>query len=164
MKRRFLGRYNDLVARHAVYETDGALEIDEQDNFEIVRKRVFFEDVLLVTMHERTGVLAIFFSLGFAAFFGLIASIAGDGAGWVFAALALSLLIYGFVRMARKETIITVFGRRSKARIRFSLRKARAHQLYGELCAHVRRVQTQLQTQEEPPSDDVDQNDSIREG
>jgi len=163
-KRRFLGRYNDLVTRHAIYETDDALEIDEQDNFEIVRKRVFFEDVLLVTMHERTGIVAIFFSLGFAAFLGLIAVVVSGGAGWVFAAMGLLPLVYGIVRIARKETIITVFGRRSKARIRFSLRKTRAHQLYGELCAHVRRVQTQRQAQEEPSSDDVDQNDSIREG
>jgi hypothetical protein len=164
MKRRFLGRYNNLVSRHAIYETDDALEIDEQDNFEIVRKRVFFEDVLLVTMHERTGILAIFVSVGFAALFGLIAAIASGGTSWTFAALALPLLTNGVLRIVRKETVITVFGRRSRARIRFPLRKARAHQLYGELCAHVRRVQTQLQTQEEPQTHDVDQNDSVREG
>lgn len=164
MKRRFLGRFNDLVSRHAIYETDDALEIDEQDSFEIVRKRVFFEDVLLVTMHERTAILPIFFSLGFAVFLGLIAAIAKGDAGKVFATFAVPMLIYGVLRIARKETIVTVFGRRSKARIRFSLRKARAHRVYGELCAHVRRVQTQLQAQEEPQSNDLDQNGSIREG
>ena len=169
MKRRFLGRSNNFVSRQAIYETDDALEIDEQDNFEIVRKRVFFEDVLLVTMHERTSIVVIFLSFAVAAVVGLIAAIvsgiasASDSA-WPFAAAALLQAGYGVLRIVRKETIITVFGRRSRARIRFPLRTARAHQLYDELCAHVRRVQTQLQTQEEPQTHDVDQNDSVREG
>ena len=162
MKRRFLGRYNDLITRHAVYETENALEIDEQDNFEIVRKRVFYEDVLLVTMHEQLGIIAIFFVLGFAAFLFLVAAIAGGAAGWEISIVAIPLLVYGLIRIGRKDTIITVFGRRSKARIRFTIRKERAHRIYGEICAHVRRAQTELQ--QEAPAHDLDQDSTVREG
>jgi hypothetical protein len=162
VKRRFLGRYNDVITRHAVYATDTALEIDVQDNFEIVRKRVFYEDVLLVTMHERVGIIAIFFALGFAALLFLIAEIAGGAAGWELSLVAVPLLVYGLIRIRRKDTIITVFGRRSKARIRFTIRKERAHRIYGEICAHVRRAQTELQ--QETPTHDLDHDSTVREG
>jgi len=160
-KRRFLGRYNNLITRHAVYATDNAIEIDEQDNFEIVRKRVFFDDVLLVTQHDRTGILGIFFSLGFAGFLILIGMIAGSSAGWMFGTLGIPFLIYGLIRIQVKESIITVFGQRSKARIRFTLRRNRAERLYDEICERVRKAQSQP---EEAAAHDVDQDGSVREG
>ena len=144
MNRRFLGRYNDVVTRHAVYATDIAIEIDERDNFAIVRKRVFFEDVQLVTMHDRVGIAAVFFSLGFAGFLGLVGLIAGGVAGGVTILFSLPFLAYGIIRIRIKESIITIFGRRSRARIRFTLRRARAQRLYDELCAQVRRVQSEM--------------------
>jgi hypothetical protein len=164
-KRRFLGRYNDVITRQAVYATDSALEIDEQDNFQIVRKRVFFEDVLLVTMHERMAILAVLFTLGFGAFLIIIAAIAGGGGGWILGGLGALFAGYGLMRISIKDSVITVFGRRSRARIRFSLRKGQAQRLYDEICANVRRAQSQLeQQQQEEPAHDVDQDDSVREG
>ena len=152
MKRRFLGRYNDIVTRHSVYATDSAIEVDEQDSFAIVRKRVFFEDVLLITSHERSGILAIFFSLGFAFFLILIGAIAGGTAGGITAAFSLPFLLYGILRIQVKETLITIYGRRSRARIRFTLRRARAQRMYEELCEQVRRVQSAINppVEEEP--------------
>jgi hypothetical protein len=165
-RRRFLGRYNDVITRQAVYATDSALEIDEQDNFQIVRKRVFFEDVLLVTMHERMAILAIFLSLGFGAFLILIGVIAGGAAGWMLGGLGALFVGYGLLRVSLKDSVITVFGRRSRARIRFALRKDRAQRLYDEICANVTRAQSQLeqQQQQEEPAHDLDQDDSVREG
>ena len=86
----------------------------------------------------------------------LIGFIAGGNAGWVFGAFAVPFLIYGLIRIRVKESIITVFGRRSKARIRFTLRRARAQRLYEEICERVRAAQ-------EVPHD-VDQDSSVREG
>jgi hypothetical protein len=162
MKRRFLGRYNNLITRHAIYATDNAIEIDEQDNFEIVRKRVFFDDVLLVTQHDRTGILGIFVSLSFAGFLILIGTIAGGRAGWIFGSLGIPVAIYGLIRIRVKESIITVFGQRSKARIRFMLRRARAQRLYDEICERVRHAQSQ--PQEEATAHDLDQDSTVREG
>lgn len=141
VSRRFLGRYNNLVTRHAVYASDSAIEIDEQDNFEIVRKRVFFDDVLLVTRHDRINLLAVISSLGFGAFLMLFAMIVGSAGGWTFGVFAAIFLINGLVRIQVKESIITVFGRRSKARIRFQFRRGRAKRLYEEICALVRAAQ-----------------------
>lgn len=155
-KRRFLGRYNTAITRHSVYASDAAIEVDQHENFKIVRKRVFFEDVLLVTQHDRVGILAVMFSLGFAAFLMLIGGIASGNSGLVFGTAAVVFLIYGFARIKVKESIITVFGRRSKARIRFSMRRARAQRLYEEICELVRTAQ-------EVPSD-LDQDSSVREG
>jgi hypothetical protein len=155
-KRRFLGRYNTPITRHAVYATGAAIEVDQQENFKIIRKRVFFEDVLLVTQHDRVGILAVMFSLGFAAFLMLIGGIAGGNSGLAFGTAALVFLVYGFARIKVKESIITVFGRRSKARIRFTMRRARARRLYEEICEMVRAAQ-------EVPSD-LDQDSSVREG
>ena len=158
MKRRFLGRYNDLVTRAAIYETGSALEVDQQENFEIARKRVFFHDVLLVTMHERTPLLAIVASLLFAALLFVIGAVTGRSAGAVVAMFGVPPAAYGIARITRPDTVITVFGRRSKARIRFALRRRRAHKLYDELCARIRQAQTEVTTH------DLDQNDSVREG
>jgi len=155
-KRRFLGRYNTAITRHSVYASDAAIEVDQQENFKIIRKRVFFEDVLLVTQHDRVGILAVMFSLGFAAFLMLIGAIAGGRWGWAFGTFAVLFLIYGLLRIRIKESIITIFGRRSKARIRFSMRRARAQRLYEEICDLVRTAQ-------EVPSD-LDQDSSVREG
>ena len=151
MNRRFLGRYNDVVTRHAVYATDSAIEVDERDNFAIVRKRVFFEDVQLVTLHDRVGIAAVFFSLGFAGFLGLVGLIAGGVGGGVTVLFGLPFLAYGIIRIRIKESIITIFGRRSRARIRFTLRRARAERLYDDLCAQVRRVQSEMN----PPAEEA---------
>ncbi len=155
-KRRFLGRYNTAIMRHAIYASDAAIEVDQQENFKIIRKRVFFEDVLLVTQHDRVGILAVMFSLGFAAFLMLIGAIAGGPSGFAFGSFAVLFLIYGLLRIRIKESIITIFGRRSKARIRFTMRRARAQRLYEEICELVRRAQ-------EVPND-VDHDSSVREG
>ena len=155
-KRRFLGRYNTAITRHAVYASDAAIEVDQQENFKIIRKRVFYEDVLLVTQHDRVGILAVMFSLGFAGFLALIGAIAGGGSGLAFGSFAVVFLIYGLLRIRIKESIITVFGRRSKARIRFTMRRARAQRLYEEICELVRTVQ-------EVPND-LDHDSSVREG
>ena len=47
--------------------------------------------------------------------------------------------------------VVTVFGRRSKAVLRFgSFRKQRAREVYGHVCAAVRRGQSAIVTQEAP--------------
>jgi len=159
VKRRFIGRYNDVVTRHAIYATGDAIEVDERDNFAIVRKRVFFEDVLLITSHERVGIGPIFFSLGFAFFLLLVGLIAGGVAGWTTALFSTPFFVYGILRIQVKETIVTVFGRRSRARIRFAMRRRHAQQLYDELCEQVRRAQSAMN----PPADEERSSEERRE-
>src|ERR1051326_480522 len=51
-KRVLIGRNNDFATRQIVYRTPVGIEVDELDHFEVVRKRVFYDDVLLVTYHR----------------------------------------------------------------------------------------------------------------
>ncbi|MFP5288317.1 MAG: hypothetical protein ACLGI9_21455, partial [Thermoanaerobaculia bacterium] len=56
--RRYLGRAHSLTERVRTYWTDEALEVDRVDNFVIRRRRVFFDEILLVTLHPTRGVLS----------------------------------------------------------------------------------------------------------
>jgi hypothetical protein len=69
------------------------------------------------------------------------------GAAITFALLALPFLIALIVRLVLKLDFVTVFGRRSKAVMRFAIKKRRAREVYGHICARAREVQRSM----EPP-------------
>ncbi len=143
VKRRYLGRFGDLASRTSIYERGNAIEVDEQDAFHIRRRRVFYEDVQLVTMHDSVGLAGIFFGFGIATIFLLLAFAMGRDAGWIMAVAAAPFLAYGIARLTMRDAIITVFGRRSKARIRFTLSPKKARRIYDELCEKVRAAQSE---------------------
>lgn len=55
MARVLLGGVRDSGGSAAVYKTANAFEIDELEGTSGVRRRVFFEDVYLVTYHREIG-------------------------------------------------------------------------------------------------------------
>lgn len=143
-----IGKATSLVTRDLVYLTDEGFEIESHEGYEIVERRVLFDDVQLVTYHRRfgalylavTGVLALLF-LGTA-----LAVAASSTDGWV-AAIVVAMfgvpaLIAFLLRLAFRIDVITIFGRRSKARIHFRLRKRKAREVYGRICAAVRHAQS----------------------
>lgn len=143
-RRRKLGYFSDFASRYRVYETDSAIEVDELDNFEVTRKRVFFEDVLLVTIHQRVGVTGLVISsiLGFMAI--AVAAAIGGKTGMWYAAVSAPLFLYALLRLLMKERIVTIFGRRSKAKMRFIFRKGKARAIFDHICASVRAAQERL--------------------
>src|SRR5712692_1290442 len=54
--RKKLGRSTQAFAREAVYEMADGLETESSEHYEVIRKRVLFEDVLLVTYHREIGI------------------------------------------------------------------------------------------------------------
>src|SRR5262245_54114319 len=58
-KRALLGRQALWFDRSYVYLTDAAFEIDDVDGYEISRRRIFFDDVLMVSLHgeRRIGMI-----------------------------------------------------------------------------------------------------------
>lgn len=142
-----IARWSTAVTRETVYQTANGIEVDSSEQFELVRRRVFFDDVRLVTYHRirgtafllTTGILALFF-VGMA-----VIMTAVSDATWavalIFLAFALPFLIAFTLRLIVGVDVITVFGRRSKAVLRFSFRKERARQVYGTICAAVRNAQ-----------------------
>ncbi|MCU1231416.1 MAG: hypothetical protein JWO97_4300 [Acidobacteria bacterium] len=144
-KRKRIGRWNDIATRQAVYQTDAGLEVDELDHFEINRKRVFYDDILLVTMHRYIGVWFVVTMLVFGIGFLVIGALTRDTtAVIVFSIIAAPFLIMALVRVIARIDVITVFGKRSRARMRFMFRKTYARRIYAEISAKAREAQRRL--------------------
>jgi hypothetical protein len=146
VKRKLLGRNVGVMLREAVYETADAIECESREGYEVTRKRVLFEEVLLVTIHREVGlpyvitmaVTTVIFA-GIALLFQLWART--PAVAIPFAILALPFFIGCVVRLVLKLDYVSVFGRRSKAAMRFSLRKRRAREVYGRICSRALEVQ-----------------------
>ena len=156
MARTYLGGEPNLGGYRRVFEIDGALEVDENNFTQIERTRVYFDDVLGITIHQQVGLLYLIVTGVLAVFLGAIAVIiAVDGppeGALVMALFALPFAVAFFLRVLLKVDIITVYGKRTKAVIRFGFRKARARMLYTDLTAKIRARQGKaLAEQPAPP-------------
>jgi hypothetical protein len=145
-KRTRIGRSSGIATRQIIYRTPQGIEIDELDHFEIVRKRVLYDDVLLVTFHRQHGTAYIVFMAVAVLFFGTLAAVTSSvpPLAGSFAAVAGVALVFGVTRFLLQIDVVTVFGRRSKAAIRYPYRKAFARRIYGEICASVAAAQRRL--------------------
>jgi len=155
-QRKLLTRSATMASRVAIYESADGLDVESTEQYEVFRRRVLFEDVVLVTYHREMGwpfVLAhafiafVFFFIGGTIF----AANASSTAAAIFAALGMPSLALILFRVALKVDVVTVFGRRSKATIRFPWRKRRAREAYGRICARVRQVQQQVGVENREP-------------
>jgi hypothetical protein len=145
--RKPLARSRTVFSTETVYQTADGLEIESNQQYQIVERRVLFDDVVFVTLHRYIGVTYPLVTGLIAAFFIgigiLILSINVDSwiAASIFGAIAAPFLIALLLRLMFGLDVITVFGRRSKATLRFALRKKRAREVYGQVCAAVRSAQ-----------------------
>lgn len=145
--RKLLGKSRTLGSRAMIYQGVDALEIEVNEQYEVVEKRVLFDDVLMVTIHREKGVIYLivsaFIALLFLGIAMMIVSISFDAwpAAIVFGAFGLPALIAFLTRLFLGVDVVTVFGRRSKTDLRFALRKQRAREVYGTICAAVRNAQ-----------------------
>jgi hypothetical protein len=153
-ERKYLGKVRKVGLHEKVYEKPDGLEIDSSRAFELTRRRVLFDEVLMITFHRSysgvfmavNGIAALFFiGVGM-----MIASVSGEtGAtvmGAIFVVFGLPFL-GGFLYSLRGKDIVTVCGRRSKGVIAFTARSPRAREVYGHLCATVRNAQRKLEQQ-----------------
>ncbi|HUP59482.1 MAG TPA: hypothetical protein VNA69_03585 [Thermoanaerobaculia bacterium] len=148
LTRKLLAKWSGGASRERVYELADSFEIETNEHYEITRRRVYFDDVQLVTIHRERGTLYLVFTgLAAAGFAGLFALIVGFGgiaavpAASIFGVIALALLIAFLLRAILGVDIVTIFGRRSKALLRFRVRKERAREMYEHVCAVVREAQ-----------------------
>jgi uncharacterized integral membrane protein len=156
---KLLGRSRSLGARASIYQGPDALEIEVNEQYEVVEKRVLYDDVMMVTIHRELGaaylVLTAMFALFFIGIGFLIASINIDA--WpvaaVFGAIGFPALLAFLTRLFLGTDVVTVFGRRSKTNIRFGLKKKRAREVYGLICAAVRSAHRRAE-KSSPQSDD----------
>ncbi len=54
-RRTLLGRGSTLSSRLRVFRTPDAVEVDEIEGYDVTRRRVRFDEVLLVTYHRIVG-------------------------------------------------------------------------------------------------------------
>lgn len=145
--RRLLGKAHSWTERVRVFWTDEALEVDYADNYEIRRRRVFFDEILLVTLHSsRGGVLPWVLAL-LAAPFGLLAlAFSGEtgNAGLVFLAMAAALAGLAVMVGLLPVWVVTAFGKRTRARMSFRMREGRARAVYADICRAAGEAQRAL--------------------
>ena len=120
-----------------------AVEVDDVDGYDVARRRVLLDEVLLVTLHRgrRAGLLlalliaALFFTLPVAAL------PSGRAAFYTFLIMGSPFLLGFFGHLLLGTDYVTVFGRRSQARVAFNFRKARARQVFELLTRAVRSAE-----------------------
>lgn len=146
MNRTRIGRNNDFATRQIVYRTPAGIEVDELDHFEVVRRRVLYDDVLVVTYHREQSWGYVVFLAIVVLIFGVLAAIASEivPLAMTLAALAALALVLAVLRLLTQVDVVTVFGRRSKAAVRFPYRKAYARRIFNETCANVAAAQRKL--------------------
>jgi hypothetical protein len=144
MSRKLIGRSSGLATRVRVYRIEGALEVDEIDHYEVRRSRVFYDDVVLVTLHRYRGITALAVSAGVIVIMAAIAmAVAIDdpqAGAMMFALLGGPFLLFFLFRLIFPFNEITVFSRRSEARLRF-FRSGHARELFQEILTAVREAQ-----------------------
>jgi len=146
--RTLLNRSRTLLGTDAAFLTPDGIDLDSSQNYEVIRRRVFFDDVSFVTLHHERGIGFLITSAAFGTFFLAVAIfiVSLNVKAWP-AALPFSLIgapafLAFLLRLAIGRSVVTVFGRRSRAVLRFGVfRTARAREVYGQLCAAVRRAQ-----------------------
>lgn len=156
-QRVFLGSMLGVGERMRVFRTPDALEVDSSDHYEIQRRRVFLDEVQLVTLHRGLGGGVYPWVLGgLTLLFGFIAAVLfavpdsteiRNGFLLATAVLAALAVASGFL----PAWTVTVYGRRTRARMRYRFREAKAREVYAEICAAAAEAQQALAARQPPP-------------
>jgi hypothetical protein len=147
-ERTLMNHSRTAVGVDTVFLTPDGVDVASSSLFQITRRRVLFDDVSFVTIHHERGVAFLVATGAFGTFFTALAIfiVAVSFDTWP---MAVPFLLIGFplfvaflLRLAMGRSVVTVFGRRSRATLRFGIfRSARAREVYGQLCSAVRRAQ-----------------------
>lgn len=158
--RTLIGTSHSFGSGAAVYQVHDGLEIQSHEQYEVVLRRVLFHDVLMVSIHREVGALYLILTGSIAVFFlgigGVIARVGVET--WpiasFFGVIGAPALIAFLVRLFLGVDVVTIFGKRSKATVRFTWRKKRARLMYDAICHAVRNAHGVTKTPD-PLSDSV---------
>jgi hypothetical protein len=146
-RRIFLGKRRTFGSQQRTYRTPDYLEIDDVENYDVTRRRIFYDEVMLVTLHTRLA-LAQALALGLTGMIlGIVAlALAREGLAVVliFGAPALSMLAFAVLLFVRRVGVVTVFGKRTRAQMEFWWRATRAREAYQLVGRLARERQAQL--------------------
>lgn len=148
--RTLIGKYASLAAREAIYETPDGFDVEARAGYDVIERRVLYDDVLLVTYHRRYGTAYLLTTGLISLFFVTIAVITlatypGEPAAAIVIALfGIPSILSFLLRALFGVDTITIFGRRSKASVGFRLQKRRARAAYERVCMLVRNAQERV--------------------
>jgi hypothetical protein len=145
--RTLLGTFSGIATRARIYRTDAAIEIDELDSFEVLRRRVFFDDILLITRHREPGLAFVMAMAAGVIACGVLAVIFFHESAIAAAALGIGALAFAaafVLRLWLQLDVVTIFGRRTNAQLRYWFRKELARRTFDDLAERARAAQQQL--------------------
>ncbi len=159
-RRVLLGTQNAFARRQRVYRIPDGLEVEDIVSFTITCRRIFFDEVLLVTYHRHVGWPFLLTSAAAATWFGLVALGIGAAGGWLagltaFSVAVLPLLVAFVLRLVLRLDVITVYSKRTRAQLQFWFRKRRARELFQLICRLARERQERVASElaaEAPPA------------
>jgi len=144
-RRAFLSRRGALSSIDTVYRTRDAIEVDELEGTDVTRRRVLFDEVLFVTLHQEFGwafVVMLLVILTITVPISLIAALADGITGAIVAFFTvLPFVALLVLRFAMRVDVVTVQGPRSRVRIPFWFRKARAREVFANITRLAREHQ-----------------------
>ena len=142
--RRLVGKDHSWTERVRVFWTGEALEVDQADNYEIRRRRVFFDEILLVTLHSTRGGVLPWVLVLLAVPFGFFSLFSLGDAGRMFLIMTILLGVLAAIVGLLPVWVVTAFGKRTRARMSFRMREGRAREVYAEICRAVAQAQRAL--------------------
>lgn len=144
-RRTFLARRAGLNSLQRIYRTRDAIEVDELEGYDVTRRRVLFDEVILVSYHREVGwafVITMLVLLTFAGLFTMLIAVVDASTGLGMAVvLVLPLLVALVLRLVLRVDVVTVHGPRTRARIPFWFQKARAREVFQLVCRLAREQQ-----------------------
>jgi hypothetical protein len=146
-RRVLLGRRRGFSGQQRVYRTSDYLEIDDVENYDVTRRRIFYDEILWVTLHTKVAWLRAI-ALGL---FGVLLGLLGlafttvsKGTAFILFCLAATLLTFVVLLFVRRLAVVTVFGKRTRAQMEFWWRADRGREAYRLVCRLARERQAQL--------------------
>jgi hypothetical protein len=147
-RRTLLGTTSGLTSFSRVYRTADAVEVDEIEGTDVTRRRVLLDEVLLVTYHREYGTAFVVAMLVVLTVFGAMsaftAAVAATAGLVVFALTCLPALLALALRLALGLDVVTVYGRRTRAKLHFWLRKSRGRETFRLVCRLARERQQRV--------------------
>jgi hypothetical protein len=146
-----LGRRAAFSHREYVYAGRDCFEIDEVEGYDVTRKRVFYDDVVLVTRHRFVPWAPVVLSGLVSLLAGLVAFGLARELGRV-GSFTVLVLTFGLVTLTVLLAVlggdaVTIQGKRTQARMDFVLRRRRAFEVYRRACRLARERQQRLARQ-----------------
>jgi len=145
-RRTFLGRDASWAERVRVYRTDEALEVAYINTFEVSLRRLFFDEVQLVTLHRVRGSRTLWLLIVLSALWALGTLVAGPASDLFYGFLTGTAIVFALTLVTAliRSSVVTAYGARARARIRFLYRAGKARRVYDDLCRRVAEVQGRI--------------------